>query len=189
MSKRMRTNVYLISALCLAAMVSACGGGSSSGSDSDNSSGDGTDLSGSTSENLALVCPNIIDLVPGMNIKYKSQNVHGGRGPSFILGCESNSKQYWPATNYLANYPIFSVKGNEIGRFVVFDHGNRPYGNRSYTGLPGGYPGDSDTLINSALADGSTEIYINVKSNICFKVNNPKVDQGTIAAVGGKGAC
>lgn len=188
MSKTIKTCLYLFAILFIVAMVSACGGG---GGDDSGDQGDVPDQDdgggGGGISNLSAVCPVIIDIVPGMNIKYKSQNVHGGRGPSFIMGCQVQSA--WPISTYLANFPIYSVMGNEIGRFVVFDPGHRPYGNRSYSGLPGGYPPDSNTLLNSALADGSTEIFVNVKGNTCYKVNNPTIDQGTISAVGGTGGC
>jgi hypothetical protein len=182
---KIKNCLYVLVVLFLAVTITACGGGG--GGDNN---GDGTDGTGDINDgpnNLSAVCPTILEVSADNHVKYKSQNVHGGRGPSFILDCSRTAKQYWPISTYLATFPIYSVKGNEIGKFVVYDPGHLPYGNRSYSGLPGGYPPDSTTLVNSALAEGSTEIYVNVKDGICFKVNNPTIDQGGVTPLYGRG--
>ena len=188
MLKIIKMSFYSLLSLTLVFALGSCGGGGSGDGGADQ-----TEVADENLPNyLSQVCPIIYDIVPGMNIKYKSQNVHGGRGPSFIMGCSWNAKQYWPVSSYLATFPIYSARGIEIGKFVVFDPGSRPYGNRSYSGLPGGYPPDSQTLLNDAILDGagSTAIYVNTKDNICFKVDDPTIDQGTIDADrSGEGRC
>ena len=170
---------FLLLSSVLTLLISCGGGGGNGGSGND----------GEPSAKLADVCPVIIDLLPGMNIKYKSENLHGGRGPSWLMGCQSNSRQFWPPNNYLQPIPIYSIKGNEIGRFIVFEHRRRPYGTRAYSGLPGGYPPDSSTLTNSALADGSTNIFVNPDGTACFKVETPLESQGTIGGLFDPGPC
>src|SRR5262245_34481128 len=95
---------FLVVFSSLTVFASCGGGGGGSG-------GDGTDLDpidgddGTPSAKLAEVCPIILDLLPGMNIKYKAANIHGGRGPTWIMGCQANSSQYWPPHNYLQPIP------------------------------------------------------------------------------------
>ena len=135
---------------------------------------------------LAAVCPTIINLRNGMDIKYKSENVHGGRGPSFLLGCQAFPKSHWPRRK---RFPVYNANGTQIGRFVTYAAGIHVYGWRAYTGLPGGSPRTADELLRRTQGTGTTNIYINTRGGTCFKVKNPTVNQGTIRPTPGLGFC
>ena len=138
---------------------------------------------------LAAVCGTVLDLTNNYNTLYKPSNVHGGRGPSWISGCQSNAKAYRPN---VSKFSIYSALGVKIGTFKRYDPGHRPYGARFYTGLPGGSPSTSTSLRSRARAQGggSSNIYLQVKTangGTCFKINTPTTRQGAITPQPGNG--
>ena len=109
---------------------------------------------------------------------YKSENVHGGRGPSLITSY-GNTRQ-WPACS---SVNIYNKNGAIIGRFGCYDPGHLPYGRRFYTGVPGGSYTNASGLYNGARKAGTSNIFIdasNSKKKTCWIVNSPYSRQGGI---------
>lgn len=127
-------------------------------------------------------CTTAVSL-PG-NFLYKPANFHGGRGPSFLLGCQQHRN--WPSKSTLN---IFGEDGSVVGRFRLYDSGHHPYGRRYYTGLAGGFPGTSGVLAKNAKKHGGKKIYILGKGGTCFIINNPNSRQGSLNTVSGNGSC
>ena len=118
-----------------------------------------------------MTCQNKI--LPPRGILYKPENVHGGRGPSYIMGYVA--RRSWPAGRSLN---IFNFKGTRIGAFGLFDPGHLPYGRRYYTGVPGGSYSSARSLYRSAGRVGSRGALVQVNPNTCWKILNPLYRQG-----------
>lgn len=110
---------------------------------------------------------------------YKSENVHGGRGPTLITSY-GNTRQ-WPGCGSLR---IYNMKAKLVGRFGCYDPGHAPYGRRFYTGVPGGSYSSATSLYNGARRAHSTKIVIDVSPHqnkkTCWIVSNPLRRQGGI---------
>jgi len=115
------------------------------------------------------------------NILYQPANVHGGRGPSFLLGCQV--RNLWPAG---ATLRIYGENGSTLRyAFRMWDVGHHPYGRRYYTGVGTSSAG----LLQLAQAAGGSAIYIQGKGNTCYKINNPNNRQGNLVPISGFGSC
>lgn len=117
--------------------------------------------------------------------KYKPTNVHGGRGPSLIIGCQN--RRSWPAGRSLT---ILNAKGKRIGAFGLYDAGHYPYGRRYYTGVPGGSYSSATALLSGAKGGGSSNIFIKINAKVCVKVITPTGTEGFASPISSKvGAC
>ena len=132
-------------------------------------------------EDVVPGCTTVVSL-PGY-WKYKPTNVHGGRGPSFILGCQA--KRTWPSGRVLT---ILNAKGKRIGAFGLYDPGHYPYGRRYYTGVPGGSYTSASGLLTGARKGGSSNMFIKVSATKCVKVKTPTGTEG-YASPTYSGAC
>lgn len=122
----------------------------------------------------------VVSTLPN-NILYKPANVHGGRGPSFLLGCQV--RNLWPAG---ATLRIRGENGSTLRySFRMWDVGHHPYGRRYYTGVGT----TSNQLRQQALAAGGSAIYVQGKGNICYKIDNPNNRQGNLTPISGFGPC
>jgi hypothetical protein len=131
----------------------------------------------------ALAAPTqctVVSQLPN-NLLYKPSNFHGGRGPSWLFGCQV--KNLWPAGSTLK---IYGENGNVLRyKFKMWDPGHYTFGRRYYVGVGS----SSAELRRQALAAGGSAIYIQGKGNLCYKINNPLLRQGNLQAVPGRGRC
>ena len=90
-----------------------------------------------------------INEISGGGVLYKSSNIHGGRGPTFLVQnvAERTGKQV---------IEIRNARCEVIGSFGLFAT-DQPYGARYYT-RSGGSGIDSDGLLAAASLVGSTNI-------------------------------
>lgn len=139
---------------------------------------------------LGLTCPLVAQAAPAVKdggpscktitnasgFLYKSQNVHGGRGPSFLCGYKV--QRLWPPSHTLA---VRNKSGSIIARLGLYDPGHPPYGRRYYSGVGGGSYTSAIGFLNGAKRAGSTNVFIDFGNGTCFKVNNPTSDrQGSV---------
>lgn len=131
----------------------------------------------------ALAAPSqctIVNTLPN-NILYKPSNFHGGRGPSWLFGCQA--KSLWPAGRTLK---IYGENGSVLKyKFSMWDPGTHTFGRRYYVGVGS----TANELRRQALVAGGNAIYIQGKGNICYKINSPLNRQGNLTAVPGRGPC
>lgn len=106
--------------------------------------------------------------LPG-GVLYKGENVHGGRGRSLILGCNT----YHNIRNLSWNLQILDRKGRQVGTFRLWDPGHRPYGRRYYA---------------YGTANRNIPAYVKV-GNACWTINNLGSRQGYVSAISGTGGC
>lgn len=104
-------------------------------------------------------------------VLYKPENVHGGRGPSFLVQnpAERTNKQ---------SLEIRNARCEVIGTIGLFrtDH---PYGSRYY--MRSGGTGQSDAeLLAIAQQAGSSNILIEGVNGKWIRVKNPLLREGTI---------
>ena len=111
-------------------------------------------------------------------VLYKSQNHHGGRGPSFLVSYRVKST--WPPCRSL---PVYNINGEKISKFGCYDPGNLPYGRRFYQGVPGGSFHDAKRLKRLAKAAGSPKIFVDQSrlrdKSRCVVVNDPTSERQT----------
>jgi hypothetical protein len=104
-------------------------------------------------------------------VLYKPANLHGGRGPSFLVQDISER----------TNKPALEIRNARceviatIGLFAT-DH---PYGSRYYM-RSGGSGQDSDELLRLALQVGSPNILIEGVNGKWIRVKNPTLRDGNI---------
>lgn len=111
-----------------------------------------------------------INAIPGGSVLYKSSNVHGGRGPTFLVQnvAERTGKQVIEIRNARCEW---------IGSFGLYAT-DQPYGARYYTGS-GGSGIDSNGLLAAAQKVGSNNILVEGKDK-WIRVTNPLNRDGTI---------
>lgn len=111
-----------------------------------------------------------INEIPGGEVLYKSENIHGGRGPTFLVQNvnERTGKQV---------IEIRNARCEPIGSFGLYatDH---PYGARYYTGT-GGSGASSEDLLAAATAVGSTNILVEGKG-YWVRVKTPLEREGSV---------
>ncbi len=118
------------------------------------------------------VCDNIvpIDSIPGGGVLYKSENIHGGRGPTFLVQnvSERTNKQVIEVRN---------ARCELIGTFGLF-RTDQPYGSRYYSRTGG--TGFSDTdILNIARQAGSDAILVEGLGK-WVRVRNPLNREGSV---------
>ncbi len=112
-----------------------------------------------------------INEIPGGGVLYKSSNLHGGRGPTFLVqnvGQRTNKKVI----------EIRDAKCNIIGGFGLYAT-DQPYGSRYYT-RSGGSGHDSDQLLALANLVGSNTILVEGINGTWIRVRNPQLREGSV---------
>ena len=122
--------------------------------------------------NSVGTCVNIVSInrIPGAGVLYKPSNVHGGRGPSFLV---QNVKER-------TNKQVIEVRDarcQPIGTFGLF-RTDQPYGSRYYS-RSGGSGFDDDQLLGLAKRVGSSNILIEGVGKWIL-VKNPKNREGSV---------
>jgi hypothetical protein len=104
-------------------------------------------------------------------VLYKPSNLHGGRGPSFLVQnvAERTNKQVLEIRN--ARCEVIAT----IGLFRT----DQPYGSRYYM-RSGGSGQDADELLRLASLVGSTNILIEGVNGKWIRIKNPNEREGTI---------
>lgn len=115
----------------------------------------------------------------GGGVLWKPSNTHGGRGGSFLMGCQIHGSK-WPTNKN--PLPILDSNGTQIGRLGLWDPGHRPYGRRYYMKVSGGSYTEVNTLASRAFNNtGSRNVYVNGGSRGCFKLSDPRNREGSIS--------
>ena len=112
-----------------------------------------------------------INQVPGGSVLYKPENVHGGRGPSFLVQnvAQRTNKQ---------TIEIRDAYCRPIAAFGLF-RTDQPYGSRYY--MRSGGTGQSDAELRAlALGAGSTNILVEGINGTWIRVRDPLLREGTI---------
>ena len=111
-----------------------------------------------------------INAISGGGVLYKASNVHGGRGPTFLVQnvAERTGKKV---------IEIRNARCEVIGSFGLYAT-DQPYGARYYTGS-GGSGINSDGLYAAATAVGSTNILVEGKDK-WIRVRNPQNRDGSV---------
>lgn len=114
---------------------------------------------------------NIVPITSFGGVLYKSENLHGGRGPSFLVQDESErtNKQVLEIRN--ARCEVIAT----IGLFRT----DQPYGSRYYM-RSGGSGQDSSELLRLANLVGSSNILIEGVNGKWVRVKNPNSREGNI---------
>lgn len=118
------------------------------------------------------VCNNIVPItaLPGAGVLYKPENIHGGRGPSFLVQnvAERTNKQ---------TIEVRNARCELIGTFGLF-RTDQPYGSRYYSRSGGTGFSDAQLL---ALANGVGSNAILVEGvNKWILVKNPLNREGSV---------
>lgn len=113
----------------------------------------------------------VVPIMSLSEVLYKPSNLHGGRGPSFLVqnvGQRTN-KQVLEIRN--ARCEVIAT----IGLFRT----DQPYGSRYYM-RSGGSGQDADGLLALASQVGSTNILIEGVNGTWIRIKNPQNREGTI---------
>ena len=104
-------------------------------------------------------------------VLYKSENIHGGRGPTFLVQnrAERTGKQV---------IEIRDARCHVIGSFGLYAT-DYPYGARYYSRTGGSGASDQD-LLARARAAGSTNILVEGVGGKWIRVKDPTLRDGTI---------
>ena len=117
-------------------------------------------------------CKNIVSInsIPGGGVLYKSENIHGGRGPTFLVQnvAERTNKKV---------IEIRDARCQLVGAFGLYAT-DYPYGSRYYsrTGGTGFDPGDLEALLKRV---GSTNFLVE-GVNKWIRVRNPFNRDGSV---------
>jgi len=111
-----------------------------------------------------------INQIAGGGVLYKSENIHGGRGPTFIVQneAERTGKQV---------IEIRNARCEVIGAFGLFAT-DQPYGARYYS-RTGGSGHESQGLLDLAKQVGSTNILVEGKDK-WIRVRTPMERDGSV---------
>lgn len=111
-----------------------------------------------------------INSVAGGGVLYKSENIHGGRGPTFLVqnAAERTGKQV---------IEIRNARCEVIGSFGLFAT-DQPYGARYYS-KTGGSGHEGDQLLALAQQAGSNNILVEGKDK-WIRVKNPTQREGSV---------
>jgi hypothetical protein len=138
----------------------------------------------STSIAAPSACLSVKTLTSG--VLWKPENVHGGRGGSFLLGCQVHSSQ-WPANT--RPLTLLDQNGKTIGKLGLYDPGHHAYGRRYYMKVSGGSFTNVSVLKSRARKAGSPNMYIQGGSRGCWKVSDATRREGSLSPVAGNGRC
>ena len=112
-----------------------------------------------------------INEVPGAGVLYKPSNLHGGRGPSFLV---QNSSQ---RTNKKV-LEIRNARCEPIATIGLY-RTDQPYGSRYY--MRSGGTGQDDTeLLRIANLVGSNTILVEGINGTWIRVRNPTIREGSV---------
>jgi len=111
-----------------------------------------------------------INEIPGGGVLYKAENIHGGRGPTFLVqnAAERTNKEV---------IEIRNARCEVIGSFGLYAT-DQPYGSRYYT-RTGGSGASDDDLLALASAVGSTNILVE-GNGYWVRVVTPKAREGSV---------
>lgn len=112
-----------------------------------------------------------IDSIENKGVLYKAENVHGGRGPTFLVknAAERTGKQV---------IEIRDARCQVIGSFGMFVPDGM-YGARYYT-RTGGSGIDNQGLLEAASKVGSTNILVEGTNGKWIRVKNPMNREGSL---------
>lgn len=113
----------------------------------------------------------VVPIMSLTEVLYKPSNLHGGRGPSFLVQnpAERTNKQVLEIRN--ARCEVIAT----IGLFRT----DQPYGSRYYM-RSGGSGQDGDELFRLASLVGSSNILIEGVNGKWIRIKNPNEREGTI---------
>lgn len=113
----------------------------------------------------------VVPIMSLSEVLYKPSNLHGGRGPSFLVQnvSQRTNKQVLEIRN--ARCEVIAT----IGLFRT----DEPYGSRYYM-RSGGSGQDADGLLALASQVGSTNILIEGVNGTWIRIKNPENREGTI---------
>ena len=113
-----------------------------------------------------------INSVPGSGVLYKSENIHGGRGPTFLVQnvSQRTNKQVIEVRN---------ARCEVVGTLGLFKT-DQPYGSRYYS-RTGGSGQDGQQLLDTASLVGSTNVLIEGVNGTWIRVKNPTLREGNVA--------
>jgi hypothetical protein len=112
-----------------------------------------------------------IDSVPGRGVLYKPENIHGGRGPSFLV--QNVSQRTNKQTLVIRNARCEPIA--TIGLFKT----DFPFGSRYY--MASGGSGQSDAeLLRLARLVGSNNILFEGVNGTWIRVKNPLLRDGSV---------
>lgn len=113
----------------------------------------------------------VVPIMSLTEVLYKPSNLHGGRGPSFLVQNvgERTNKQVLEIRN--ARCEVIAT----IGLFRT----DQPYGSRYYM-RSGGTGQDADELLRLASLVGSSNILIEGVNGKWIRIRNPNEREGTI---------
>ena len=124
------------------------------------------------SEKARTICQNIVPIneIAGAGVLYKPSNLHGGRGPSFLVQNvgERTNKRVLEIRN--ARCQVIAT----IGLYAT----DQPYGSRYYM-RSGGTGQDADELLRLAMLVGSPNILIE-GVNKWVRIKNPQNREGSV---------
>ncbi|NMC63601.1 MAG: hypothetical protein GYA55_10605 [SAR324 cluster bacterium] len=112
-----------------------------------------------------------IDAIENRGVLYKAENIHGGRGPTFLV--KNNAEKTGKSV-----IEIRDARCQVIGSFGMFAS-DGPYGARYYT-RSGGSGIDNVGLLNAASKVGSTNILIEGTNGKWIRVKNPMNREGSL---------
>lgn len=120
--------------------------------------------------NTIGTCVNVVSIDRLSGVLYKPANLHGGRGPSFLVQnvAERTNKQV---------IEVRDARCQPIATLGLFKT-DQPYGSRYYS-RSGGSGADSDTLLALARNVGSSNILIE-GVNKWILIRNPENRQGSV---------
>jgi hypothetical protein len=124
------------------------------------------------SEMNAINCGNPIVSIDSLRyVLYKSENIHGGRGPTFLV--QNPSERTGKRSILIKDMQCRTI--SSFGLWAV----DWPYGARYYEGVAGGSRHSATALYNLARRAGSSAILVEGR-NKWIKVNDPRMRQGNV---------
>lgn len=112
-----------------------------------------------------------INEVPGAGVLYKPSNLHGGRGPSFLV-------QNVGQRTLKKTLEIRDARCNVIASIGLYAT-DQPYGSRYYM-RSGGTGQDADELLRIANLVGSDNILFEGVNGTWIRVKNPENREGSV---------
>ncbi len=112
-----------------------------------------------------------IDAIPGAGVLYKPENLHGGRGPSFLV-------QNVSARTNKQTLEIRNARCEPIATLGLFKT-DQPYGSRYYSRSGGSGQGDAE-LLAIARQVGSNNILIEGVDGMWIRIKNPTLREGSV---------
>ncbi len=118
-------------------------------------------------------CGVVVSISSLSGVLYKESNLHGGRGPTFLV---QNSSEQTGKAKLL----IKDMNCKVISSFGLYAK-DYPYGERFYEGVPGGAGHNADELYALARKAKSSAILVEGVNGKWIKVNDPRHRQGSVS--------